>query len=178
MTVISVLAGSVQPARVSTSQGAVMITADQVGERYLAVHHRMFRAANDEMSGCGLSLARTKVLLALRERGPVRQSVLAADFGLSPHSITDIVDGLERLGMAERRPDPTDRRAKLVAITEAGQAGLEVANAARQRLLTHIFGALSEADRATLLRLLDRLDEAARQLIAAPAAPAGPAVPA
>ena len=152
-----------------------MITPDQVGDRYLAVHHRMFRAVNDEMSGCGLSLARTKVLLRLRERGPVRQSVLAADFGLSPHSITDIVDGLERLGMAERRPDPTDRRAKLVAITDAGQAGLDVANATRQRLLTDIFGALSEADQASLLRLLDSLDEAAQRLTAASAAPAIPA---
>jgi DNA-binding MarR family transcriptional regulator len=152
-----------------------MITLDQVGDRYLEVHHRMFRAVNDEMTGCGLSLARTKVLLRLRERGPVRQSVLAADFGLSPHSITDIVDGLERLGMAERRPDPTDRRAKLVAITDTGQAGLDVANATRQRLLTHIFGALSEEDRVTLLRLLDSLDEAARQLTAAPAAPGTPA---
>ena len=109
-----------------------MVTPEQVGERYLAVHHRMFRAVNDEMSGCGLSMARTKVLLRLREQGPTRQSVLAADFGLSPHSITDIVDGLERLGMAERRPDPTDRRAKLVAITDAGEAGLDVANATRR----------------------------------------------
>jgi DNA-binding MarR family transcriptional regulator len=152
-----------------------VVTPDQAGDRYLAVHHRMFRAVNDEMSGCGLSLARTKVLLRLRERGPVRQSVLAADFGLSPHSITDIVDGLERLGMAERRPDPTDRRAKLVAITDAGQAGLDVANATRQRLLTQIFGTLSEADRAALLRLLDSLDEAAQRLIAAPATPGVPA---
>ena len=101
--------------------------------------------------------------------------MLAADFGLSPHSITDIVDGLERLGMAERRPDPTDRRAKLVAITDAGQAGLDVANATRQRLLTGIFGALSEEDRASLLRLLDSLDEAAQRLIAVPAASAVPA---
>jgi DNA-binding MarR family transcriptional regulator len=153
-----------------------VITPDQVGDRYLAVHHRMFRAVNDEMSGCGLSMARTKVLLRLRELGPIRQSVLAADFGMSPHSITDIVDGLERLGMAERQPDPTDRRAKLVAITEAGQAGLDVANATRQRLLTHVFGALSEADREALLRLLDSLDEAAQQLIAAPAAPDAPVV--
>jgi DNA-binding MarR family transcriptional regulator len=152
-----------------------MITAEQVGERYLAVHHRMFRAVNDEMTGCGLSMARTKVLLRLREQGPVRQNSLAADFGLSPHSITDIVDGLERLGLAERRPDPTDRRAKLVAITEAGQACLEVANAARERALTRIFGALSDEDLATLLRLLDSLDEAAATLTAAPGGPAVPA---
>ena len=152
-----------------------MITPDQVGDRYLEVHHRMFRAVNDEMSGCGLSLARTKVLLRLRELGPVRQSVLAADFGLSPHSITDIVDGLERLGMAERLQNPTDRRAKLVAITDACQARLDVANTTRQRLLTDIFGALSEEDLASLLRLLDSLDEAVHRLTGMPAVPAVPA---
>jgi DNA-binding MarR family transcriptional regulator len=143
----------------------VVITPEQVGERYLAVHHRMFRAVSDEMNGCGLSLARTKVLRRLHDQGPTRQNVLAADLGLAPHTITDIVDGLERAGMAERRPDPTDRRAKLVAITGAGQAGLDVANATRERLLTHVFGALSEADRATFLRLLDSLDRAAEQLL-------------
>jgi DNA-binding MarR family transcriptional regulator len=155
-----------------------MITPEQVGERYLAVHHRMFRAVNDEMAGCGLSMARTKVLRRLCEQGPTRQSVLAADFAQSPHSITDIVDGLERLGMAERRPDPVDRRAKLVAITDAGRTALDVANATWERLLTQIFGSLSEADRETLLRLLASLDEAAEQLIAASAAPGAPAVPA
>jgi DNA-binding MarR family transcriptional regulator len=152
-----------------------MITAEQVGERYLAVHHRMFRAVNDQMSGCGMSMARTKVLLYLREHGPARQGSLAAEFGLSPHSITDIVDGLERHGLAERRPDATDRRAKLVAITEAGEACLDVANATRERALTQIFGALSDEDRATLLRLLGSLDEAAKTLTAAPAGSAVPA---
>lgn len=61
-----------------------MITPDQVGERYLAVQHRMFRAFNDEMSGSGLSLARTKVLLRLREQGPARPSVLLARQSVLP----------------------------------------------------------------------------------------------
>ena len=139
-----------------------MVTPEQLGERYLAVHHRIFRAASDEMSACGLSMARTKILRRLHEQGPTRQNVLATDLGLSPHSITDIVDGMERQGLAERRPDPADRRAKLVAITDAGQASLDVANATWERLLTQIFGALNEDDRATLLRLLASLDEAAQ----------------
>ena len=50
-----------------------------------------------------------------------------------------------------------------------------MANVTRQRLLTGIFGALSEEDRASLLRLLDSLDEAAQRLIAVPAASAVPA---
>ena len=168
MSGINVRLVSVRRVRQCGAEGPVMITPEQVGERYLAVHHRMFRAVNDEMSGCGLSIARTKVLRRLREQGPVRQNALATDFGLSPHSITDIVDGLERAGLAERRPDPTDRRAKLVAITEVGDACLDVANATRERMLDQIFGVLSEDDRAALLRLLDSLDEAAKKLTAAP----------
>jgi DNA-binding MarR family transcriptional regulator len=168
----------VMPIRGGSAAGmseAAMITAEQVGERYLAVHHRMVRAVNGQMSGCGVSLARTKVLLRLREQGPTRQASLAADFGLSAHSITDIVDGLERLGLAERGPDATDRRAKLVTITAAGEASLDVANATRERVLTQIFGALGAEDRATLLRLLDSLDEAAATLAQVPCGPATPA---
>jgi DNA-binding MarR family transcriptional regulator len=78
--------------------------------------------------------------------------------------------------MAERRPDPVDRRAKRVAITDAGRTALDVANATWERLLTQSFGSLSEADRETLLRLLGSLDEAAQQLIAASAAPGATAV--
>src|ERR1700683_5448014 len=141
MTVINVRPVTVSRVSVSQVRGAAMITPEQVGERYLAVHHRMFRAVNDEMNGCGLSMARTKVLRRLHEQGPARQNVLAADLGLSPHSITDVVDGLERVGLAERRADPTDRRAKLVAITDAGEGGLDVATITRERPAQQIFGA-------------------------------------
>ena len=142
-----------------------MISPEQVGERYLVVHQRMRRAVDDGMSATGLSLARTKVLVQLEQRGPTRQSVLAAEFGVAAHSITDIVDALERAGLAERRADPTDRRAKLVALTASGQAALAVASAARERLLREIFGVLDAEDRATMARFLDALDTAAASLI-------------
>ena len=159
-------------------QNSATITPELVGERYLAVHHRMFRAVNDEMSASGLSMTRTKMLRRLHEQGPTRQSVLAADFECSPRSITDIVDGLERLGLAERRPDPVDRRAKLVAITDAGQSALDIANVTRERLLTQIFGGLTEADRATLFRLLGRLDDAVQQVTTTSATQGAAAIPA
>ena len=141
-----------------------MVSPEQVGERYLSVHHRMHKAVDDGMSATGLSLARTKVLAELRRRGPTRQSVLAADFGFAPHSISDIVDALERAGLAERRADPTDRRAKLVALTSAGEAALAVASATRERLVMQVFGALDADDRVTMVRLLDALDAAVAAL--------------
>jgi DNA-binding MarR family transcriptional regulator len=137
-----------------------MVSPEEVGERYLAVQHRMHRIMDEEMCRSGLSLARTKVLVRLR-RGPVRQNVLAAEFGVSPHTITEAIDALERDGLVERQADPTDRRAKLVTMTSAGEAAFTVAVAARGRLLKRIFGALSAEDRETLFRLLAALDAAA-----------------
>jgi DNA-binding MarR family transcriptional regulator len=138
-----------------------MTSAEQVGERYLMVFHRMRRALDEGMSGCGLSLSRTKILAQLQRRGATRPSVLAADFGVAPRTITDIVDALERSGLAGRQPDPTDRRATLVTMTSAGEAALARASATRARLLNQVFGVLSAADQATMLRLLETLDTAA-----------------
>ena len=134
-----------------------MITSELLGERYLAVHHRMFRAVNDEMNGCGLSMARTKVLRRLHEQGPARQSVLAADFELSPHSITDIVDGLERHGLAERRPDPADRRSRLVVATDEGRATWGRLQDELRRVEAHVLSPLPAADAASFQALLSRL---------------------
>jgi DNA-binding MarR family transcriptional regulator len=86
------------------------MSPEQLGELYLEVHHRMHRAFDGGMSACGLSLARTKVLAQLQRSGPVRPSVLAAEFGFAPRTITELVDTLERDGLAARQPDPTDRR--------------------------------------------------------------------
>jgi DNA-binding MarR family transcriptional regulator len=148
--------------------GKPMMSPEQVGERYLTVHHRMRRAVDDGMIDCGLTLARTKVMAQLQLRGPTRQSVLAAEFGVAPHTITDAVDALERDELVVRRPDPTDRRAKLVALTSRGEVAVGAAARSRERLLSHIFGALNEADRVTMMRLLDVLDSAAAALIGCP----------
>jgi DNA-binding MarR family transcriptional regulator len=133
-----------------------MTSPEQLGELYLEVHHRMRRAFDGGMSACGLSLARTKVLSQL-QRGPARPSVLAAEFGFAPRTVTELVDTLERDGLVTRQADPTDRRALLVALTSEGEAALAVAHATRARLMKQVFGALGGDDRATMARLLQTL---------------------
>jgi DNA-binding MarR family transcriptional regulator len=151
-----------------------MVTPEQAGERFLAVFHRMHRAADERMSACGLSMARTKVLRHLAATGPVRSGTLASVCGVVPHSITDIVDGLERDGLAERQPDPADRRAKLISLTTKGAEALMTATATRERLLNQLFGALDESERQQFHDLLDRLDTALTSLSAAGPATASP----
>jgi DNA-binding MarR family transcriptional regulator len=142
-----------------------MLSPEQLGELYLEVHHRMRRAFDGGMSGCGLSLTRTKILAQLQAGGPARPGVLAAEFGLAPRTVTELVDTLERDGLVTRQADPSDRRALLVGLTSEGQAALAAARATRARLMKQVFGALDAGDRATMARLLQTIDHAMAELI-------------
>lgn len=59
------------------------------------------------------------VLRHLDEEG-TRATVLAERAGLTRQALTQIIDELEVIGYVSRRPDPGDRRAKLVAYTDRG----------------------------------------------------------
>ncbi|NDU73791.1 MarR family transcriptional regulator [Actinomadura sp. DSM 109109] len=59
--------------------------------------------------------------VALRElTGPMPMRELARRVSCEPSNATFIVDRLERLGLVERRPHPTDRRAKVLTLTPQG----------------------------------------------------------
>jgi DNA-binding MarR family transcriptional regulator len=78
---------------------------------------------------------------------------LAEAWGCDPSNATWIVDRLEALGLAERRAAPSDRRVKLVALTERG-------NRTKSELLDEFYqppSQLSALDRADLEKLLEIL---------------------
>ncbi|MEW2489347.1 MarR family transcriptional regulator [Streptomyces sp. NPDC048411] len=52
-----------------------------------------------------------------------RLTALAERSGFSKQAIAEVVDELERFGYVERTADPSDRRAKLIRLTERGRAG-------------------------------------------------------
>lgn len=124
--------------------------------------HRVRRVVDEQMAAAGLSLARTKLLRVLDEQGPTRLSSLADQLGFAARTVTETVDGLERDGLVERNPDPTDRRAKLVVLTRDGVAVLATANTAGQHVLQNIFGALTDEQLKALSGLLGTIDIAAR----------------
>lgn len=59
--------------------------------------------------------------------GGSRVTELAETAGMTRQSMGELVDHLERGGYVERRPDPRDRRARVVVPTEAGRRGIGVA---------------------------------------------------
>ncbi len=69
----------------------------------------------------GLSPPLVKMLVHLSRERPRAMRELADHWGCDASYVTAMVDDLERHGLAERRPHPTDRRVKTVALTEHGE---------------------------------------------------------
>lgn len=95
-------------------------------------------------------------VLALLSGEPMPMRGIARQLKCEPSNITGIVDRLEARGLAERRPDPADRRVKLAAATDEGQ---EIAARLRGSLnfARAPLAGLTEADRETLRDLLKRM---------------------
>ncbi|HVU61268.1 MAG TPA: MarR family transcriptional regulator [Mycobacteriales bacterium] len=105
----------------------------------------------------GLSFGKTRALRRLA-RQPMSMGELAAALGIDPPNATTLVDDLEKLGLVQRRPHPTDRRAKVVETTKRGLALARTAD----EILSCPPAALSRlpaADLKDLQRILDSIRE-------------------
>lgn len=98
---------------------------------------------------------------ALRALGrlpaPVRMSDLAAELHIARRSATSLVDDLEQRGLVTRGSDPDDRRAVIIAVTDAGQRLVTDVAERRRRATVGMLGALPEHDLLTLRDLLARV---------------------
>ncbi|GLW28181.1 hypothetical protein Areg01_11210 [Actinoplanes regularis] len=133
------------------------VETESLHEAFWAVSRRMREHAKREMEPWGIAPSQFRALSALMTDGEMRLSTLAERLRIAARSATEVVDDLERRGLAERRPDPADRRATLVALTEQGRTtGAEI-RAARSAAGERLFATLDESDRAALARILRRL---------------------
>ncbi|MDI2125358.1 MarR family transcriptional regulator [Yinghuangia seranimata] len=113
------------------------------------------------MRAAGVTLSRGKLLKVVAHRGPCRMGGIAERLGIGPRSVTEAVDALERDGLVTRTPDPADRRAVLVSITDRGAEVLRAAEEPRREAVRGMFSTLTPDERAELLRLLGKVRSAA-----------------
>lgn len=89
--------------------------------RRLMLAGEQFRHAVAEHFGIGLS---ETVAMSYLSMGPSSPRKLADQVGLTPSTMTALLDRLERAGLAVRHPHPTDRRKSLITITDRGNDAL------------------------------------------------------
>jgi DNA-binding MarR family transcriptional regulator len=83
----------------------------------------------------------------------------ADKLGIAARTVTDLVDGLERQGLLERRPDPSDRRATLLELTPSAHTHFDGVRAIQRELSEEMLAPLDPNERRQLLDFLKRLRE-------------------
>ncbi len=97
------------------------------------------------------------ILRVITERDGISQRDLAQAMHLSRPRITTMLQNLERTGVVTRRSDPTDQRLTRVFVTDEGRRLDRELRSVWTEYANVTIGALSEADRLELERLLDAL---------------------
>ena len=108
----------------------------------------------------GVSMWGYSVLLTLDQSSIRTQAALAEAIGADKTRIIPTLDELQGKGYIERRPDPDDRRVRLLAITEAGRAVKDAVQEEIQRGEERWLATLPAADRRVFLRVLGELSAA------------------
>jgi len=126
-----------------------MSPADEAWEimRELVLDNERRREVSDAL---GMSFARAKALRRIY-KAPSTMGELATFLGIDAPYMTIVVDDLERQGLVERKPHPTDRRAKLVEATARGKEAAQRARVILARPPAEL-AALPEDELAALLR--------------------------
>lgn len=109
------------------------------------------------MAGVGLEPRHFAVLRAIGEAGGQSQQAVAQRLHIPASTMVSLLDHLEREGLVERRPHPTDRRTRLLQLTVRGEQVLDQAVRVGARWEQEICSGLSPAERDTLLALLRRV---------------------
>lgn len=108
------------------------------------------------------------VLEALHQQGPAQQIVLSGLLALDRTTIGLIVDKLEARGLVKRVNDASDRRIKVVMITDAGLKLLSQVEPVVTEMQEELLACLSKDDRERLLDILNQLADEHNEASRAP----------
>ena len=105
-------------------------TPETVGFLLVDIARMQRNEFDRRITDLGLTPAEARTLSNVARTGPVRQSVLAEHIGVEAMTLSACLDRLQDQGLVNRVADPSDRRAKLVDITDEAEPVLDVISTA------------------------------------------------
>jgi len=136
------------------------LEVEGIVDRISGIGRRIRAAQKETLAEHGLTPEDWSVLSALRLRradGRTSPGTLARDLELSSGAMTSRLDRLESLGHIRRLPDPSDRRAVVVELTEQGRAAWDAAAEVQGRKESFFAAALTKDEQRLLNGLLRKL---------------------
>lgn len=134
------------------SQAPVFDLAHAFNQASFALAARMAAALGEH----GLSIGEYCVLWKAGE-GRRTQVEIAEEAAMDKSAVVKAVDGLERSGLAARRVHPSDRRARVVSLTESGETLLGLAHQAVNAVYADVLSDLDDDERELFLAGLHRV---------------------
>jgi DNA-binding MarR family transcriptional regulator len=117
---------------------------------------RQWASVSSQLSKIGIDKTAMILLSALTSIGPVRSNGLANAVYSDPSTISRQVAALVKDGLVERRADPADGRASLLAVTHKGRELVETRHRQRSCSLARMLAHWPEQDRVRFVELLER----------------------
>ncbi len=145
----------------SVSPGAPLFLETAVTELSLAIG-QLLRRLRADSNPDGLTWSQTVALSRLERAGSMTTADLARAESVKPQSMGATLAELERAGLVERRPHPTDGRQVLFALTDDGLEARRKRSAAKQAWLLAAMARLDPGEQQTLMSaaaLIKRLGE-------------------
>ncbi len=158
---------------------SVKLESDTIGMLLTDVS-RLLRGAFDRRinaSDLDLTPGEARTLIQVALAGGIKQADIAVRLGIEPMTLSSYLDRLETLELVQRVPDPSDRRAKNVAITDAANPVLAAIRTEVRDLMEQVTAGLEPSAREMLRSSLQMLRDNLQQIDRiAPEKPAGKSV--
>jgi DNA-binding MarR family transcriptional regulator len=138
---------------------------DQLHDMATGLHSaaiRLLRMVRREDRHTGISPPRLSALSVLVFGGPMSLAALAAAEEVRAPTMSRIVEGLVRDGLATREADPGNRRKVRIAATEEGKRRLEAGRKRRVGALAERLRRLADSEQRALARGVEVLERAVR----------------
>jgi DNA-binding MarR family transcriptional regulator len=107
----------------------------------------------------GLSLPQFDILATIGRSEGITQQELAQRLLVTKGNVCGMIDRMEASGWVERRPDPHDRRANRLFLTNRGRTLLASTSPEQYAMIREIMSTLDGSELQALHELLDRLEE-------------------
>ena len=120
------------------------------------------RHAERHIHSLGLGFSDFAVLEVLLHKGPTAVNAIGELVHLTSGSITAAIDRLERKSLVARCTDPSDRRSRVVHLTETGRQLIECAFRDHAAAMEAATSGLTAAERAEAVALLKKLGRSAQ----------------
>jgi len=116
----------------------------------------------------GLSMPQFSMMMQMYHRGACGMSEVSERFEITPAAASQLVDKLVQSGFLMRQEDPSDRRAKLLDLTQKGRELIEAGIEERYRWVNEMESKLTDEESSQISEALDVMTRNAQELEAEP----------